>query len=245
LTDRFLWPSLLLIGNTGIAEYDIVGAFLWTYWFVEAYAQTVLLVAGLFLIGPLRRWSAAHPLAAGLVATALALALRHFTPAVWDAGEMKNLMTATVLYMPALGWAICFAETRKAKAALSLVAIAVAGFILFTGYWQAAALWIRAGILVGACLLLIWRVQLLLPGLLAGMLRRISAASYHIYLIHTIPMVLLFDGTQLDPLTQALRFGAGVAGGLAVYALDRILRRQIPRALPGFMATRRRLQAAE
>ncbi|WP_395016066.1 AMP-binding protein [Dongia sp.] len=245
-TDRFLWPSLLLIGNTGIAAYQIVGDFLWTYWFVEAYAQTLLLTAGLFLIAPLRRWIAAHPLAAGLIATALALPLRHFSPAVWDAGAMKNLMTTMVLYMPALGWAICFAETRRAKAALSLVAVAVAAFILFTGAWQALALWIRAGVLAGACLLLIWRVRLLLPGLLAGMLRRVSAASYHIYLVHTIPMVLLFDGGELDPTTQALRFSFGVAAGLLFYHLDRALRRQIPRSLQAFATTRRRRpQAAE
>jgi acyl-CoA synthetase (AMP-forming)/AMP-acid ligase II/acyl carrier protein len=244
-TDRFLWPSLLLIGNTGIGDYQIVGGFLWTYWFVEAYAQTILLVAGLFLIAPLRRWVAAHPLAAGLIATAFALPLRYSTPAVWDAGEMKNLMTTMVLYMPALGWAIGFAESRRAKLALSLVAVAVAGFILFTGAWHALALWIRAGILAGACLLLIWRVQLLLPGLLAGTLRRVSAASYHIYLVHTIPMVLLLDGTGLDPLTQALRFGAGVAAGLVIYYADRALRRHIPRMLQGFTATRRRPQAAE
>jgi hypothetical protein len=157
---------------------------------------------------------------------------------------MKNLMTSMVLYMPALGWAICFAETRRAKLALSLVAIAVAAFILFTGAWHALALWIRAGILVGACLLLIWRVQLLLPGFLASTLRRVSAASYHIYLVHTIPMVLLFDGGELDPLTQALRFGCGVAAGMLVYTLDRAIRRQIPRALEAF-APRRHPQAAE
>jgi hypothetical protein len=244
-TNRFLWPSLLLIGNTGIADYQIVGDFLWIYWFVEAYAQAILLVAGLFLIAPLRRWVAAHPMTAGLIATAIALPLRHVTPAVWDAGEMKNLMTAMVLYMPALGWAICFAETRRAKTALSLVAVAVAGFILFTGYWQATALWIRAGVLVGACLLLIWRVQILLPGVVTGMLRRVSAASYHVYLIHTIPMYLLFDGTDLDPLTQALRFGSGVAGGLAVYHLDRALRRQVPRWLQAMPSARRRPQPAE
>jgi acyl-CoA synthetase (AMP-forming)/AMP-acid ligase II/acyl carrier protein len=244
-TDRFLWPSLLLIGNTGIADYEIVGGFLWTYWFVEAYAQNILLVAGLFLIAPLRRWIAAHPLGAGLIATAFALPLRHYTPAVWDAGEMKNLMTSMVLYMPALGWAIAFAETRNAKAVLSLVAVAVAAFILFTGAWHALALWIRAGILVGACLLLIWRVQLLLPGFLATMLRRVSAASYHIYLIHTIPMILLFDGGELDALTQAFRFSCGVAAGLLIYALDRALRRQIPRMLHGIGSSRRHPQAAE
>jgi hypothetical protein len=244
-TDRFLWPSLMLIGNTGIADYDIVGGFLWTYWFVEAYAQTILLVAGLFLIAPLRRFIAAQPLATGLIATAIALPLRHYTPAVWDAGEMKNLMTTMVLYMPALGWAICFAETRRAKLALSLVSVAVAAFILFTGAWHALALWIRAGILVGACLLLVWRVQLLLPGFLVSLLRRVSAASYHIYLVHTIPMVLLFDGGELDAVTQALRFGCGVAAGLLFYALDRMLRRQAPQALGALIATRRRPQAAE
>jgi non-ribosomal peptide synthetase component E (peptide arylation enzyme) len=244
-TGRFLWPSLLLIGNTGIADYEIVGGFLWIYWFVEAYAQTILLVAGLFLIAPLRRWITVHPLAAGLIATAFALALRHYTPAVWDAGEMKNLMTAMVLYMPALGWAIGFAETTRAKTALSLISVAVAAFILFTGAWHALALWIRAGILVGACLLLVWRVQLLLPSLLAGMLRRVSAASYHIYLVHTIPMVLWFDGADLDPVTQALRFGSGVAGGLLVHHLDRTLRRQIPRTVQALSSPRRRPQAAE
>jgi acyl-CoA synthetase (AMP-forming)/AMP-acid ligase II len=244
-TDRFLWPSLLLIGNTGIADYEIVGGFLWTYWFVEAYAQTILLVAGLFLIAPLRRWVATHPLAAGLIATALALPLRVYTPAVWDAGEMKNLMTSMVLYMPALGWAICFAETRRAKLALSVIAVAVAAFILFTGAWHALALWIRAGILVGACLLLIWRVQFLLPGFPASLLRRVSAASYHIYLVHTIPMFLLFDGGELDPLTRALRFGCGIGAGLLIYLLDRAIRRRIPRVFEAFVPSRRRPQAAE
>jgi hypothetical protein len=154
-------------------------------------------------------------------------------------------MTSMVFYMPALGWAITFAETRVARTALSLVAIAVAAFILFTGAWHATALWVRAGVLVGACLVLIWRVQLLLPGLLAGLVRRVSAASYHIYLVHTIPMYLLLDGTDLDPVTQALRFGAGVAAGLVVYYLDRSLRWQIPRALQALSGTRRRTQAAE
>lgn len=243
-TERFLWPSLLLVGNTGIGDYPIVGGFLWTYWFVEAYAQTLLLVAGLFLVAPLRRWIAAHPLAAGIVATALALALRQFTPAFWDAGEVKNLVTTMVLYLPALGWAICFAETRRAKIALSLVAVAVAAFILFTGAWHALALWIRAGVLVGACLLLIWQVQLLLPGILAPLIRRVSAASYHIYLVHTIPMVLLFDGGELDPITQSLRFGLGVAAGLLAYRLDRVLRRRLPRlAIP--VSRQRQPQAAE
>lgn len=245
-TDRFLWPSLLLIGNIGIADYDIVGDFLWTYWFVEAYVQTILLVAGLFLIAPLRRWIAVHPLAAGLIATALALPLRTYSPALWDAGPMKNLMTSMIFYMPALGWAICFAATRAAKTALSLIVLAVALFILFTGTWQAAALWIRAGILVGACLLLVWRVHVLLPGVLAGPVRHVSAASYHIYLFHTVPMVLLFDGRDLDPFTQVLRFGTGVSGGLLVFYLDRALRRQLPRAFEGLASTRRRhLQAAE
>jgi acyl carrier protein len=245
-TDRLLWPSLLLIGNIGIADYDIVGDFLWTYWFVEAYAQTILLVAGLFLIAPLRRWIAAHPLPAGLIATALALPLRTYSPALWDAGPMKNLMTSMVFYMPALGWAICFAATRAAKTALSLIVLAVALFILFTGTWQATALWIRAGILVGACLLLVWRVHVLLPGVLAGPVRHVSAASYHIYLIHTVPMVLLFDGRDLDPFTQILRFSTGVAGGLLVFYLDRALRRQLPRAFEGLASTRRRHpQAAE
>ena len=244
-TDRFLWPSLLLLGNTGIAEYDIVGAFLWTYWFVEAYAQLILLVAALFLIAPLRRWIAAHPLAAGLNATALALMLRTATPLVWDAGAMKNLTVTMVLYMPMLGWTICCAENRAAKVAMSLVAIATAAFILFTGYWQAAELWVRAAILAGACLLLVWRVQLPLPGFLTAPIRRVSAASYHLYLIHTIPMVLLLDGGELDPITQALRFGAGIAAGLGIYHLDRALRRQIPRILEALAGTRRRPQAAE
>jgi hypothetical protein len=158
---------------------------------------------------------------------------------------MKNLMTAMVLYMPALGWAIGFAETTRAKTALTVISVAVAAFILFTGAWHALALWIRAGILVAACLLLVWRVQLLLPSLLAGMLRRVSAASYHIYLVHTIPMVLWFDGTDLDPVTQALRFGCGVAGGLLVHHLDRALRRQIPRTVQALSSPRRRPQAAE
>jgi peptidoglycan/LPS O-acetylase OafA/YrhL len=154
-------------------------------------------------------------------------------------------MTAMFIYWPAGGWARGLPHTTRAKTALSLISVAVAAFILFTGAWHALALWIRACILVGACLLLVWRVQLPLPSLLAGMLRRVSAASYHIYLVHTIPMVLWLDGMDLDPLTQALRFGSGVAGGLLVHHLDRTLRRKIPRAIGTLSSPHRRPQAAE
>jgi acyl-CoA synthetase (AMP-forming)/AMP-acid ligase II/acyl carrier protein len=245
-TERFLWPSLLLIGNTGIGDYDIVGDFLWTYWFVEVYAQAILLTAGLFLIAPLRRWIAARPLAAGLVAVGLALPLHHFNAMIWDAGPMQDLMTITVLYLPLLGWAIYFAQSRAAKLMLSLGAVAVALFILFTGYWQATAVWVRACVLVAACLLLIWQTHVPVPKLAASLIRRVSAASYHIYLVHTIPMYLLFDAQDMDrPLTPAAKFAFGVGAGLLAFFLDRALRRRIPRALQALGGPGRRPQAAE
>jgi peptidoglycan/LPS O-acetylase OafA/YrhL len=233
---------LLLLGNTGLPDYPIAGDFLWTYWFVDAYAQIILLVVGLFLIAPLRRWIAHHPLTAGLIATALALPLRWYGPILWDAGPMKAYMTISILYMPALGWAIWFAETRAARWILTGVALTVLPLASFASLHYLEP-WVRCGLVICAALLLIWRVNVPLPGFAAALVRRVSAASYHIYLFHVIPMHVFFQShghpAEWHP---GMRFAAGLACGLLAFQADRWIRRQIPALLAG---ARRQPQPAE
>lgn len=240
VTQQFLWPSLLLVGNTGLTDYSVVGGFLWTYWFVDAYAQIIVLVAGLFLIGPARRWIMRNPLAAGLIATAFALPLRWYGPLFWNTGPMQPYMTIAILYLPAFGWAIHFAETRVAKWLLTFATLVVMPLVLFMSKTQYLEPWVRCGTLMFACLLLTWRVHIPLPSFVAALVRRISAASYHIYLFHVIALYALFDPNGIIPGWQPeLRFLSGLGLGLLAFQADRWLRRRP-------LASRRtRMQAAE
>jgi hypothetical protein len=50
---EILWPSVFLVGNLGL--FDPKHMLPYLYWFVEAYAQIILIWAGLFCIPRVRR----------------------------------------------------------------------------------------------------------------------------------------------------------------------------------------------
>ncbi len=226
----FPWQSLLLVGNWAIDGYDMLGTPLITYWFVEAYAQLMLLLAGLFLLSPVRRAVARRPLAAGLVALAGCVTLRAVTPHVWEAGPMRPYVTTMILYLPAFGWCVHFAETRQRKWLLSLAALGIFPLITWMEGASATALWVRTGIGSAAALTLIWLPRLSLPPLLAGLLARIAAASYFIYLLHNVPLFLwIMDLGFAWPLRVLLHLVFGIGLGVAAYALQPLVSQMLMR----------------
>jgi hypothetical protein len=65
-----------------------------------------------------------------------------------------------------------------------------------------------------------------LPRAFAQLVLPIAAASYHIYLFHRILPDLLLpqpDPMVLQPVTAALAVAAGMAVGLAVFALQKLI----------------------
>src|SRR4029453_9081343 len=65
------WASLFLVGNLGLTDPAEMLPYL--YWFVEAYAQIMLIFVGLFAWRPARRWASEEPFRFGLALLAAAV----------------------------------------------------------------------------------------------------------------------------------------------------------------------------
>ena len=89
------------------------------YWFVEAYAQIVLIWAGLFAWKPVRHWAEAEPFGFGLLLLFATVAAKQAAPLVWNVGPAQIFTVTDVLYLAVLGWCVHFARSarRAARAA--------------------------------------------------------------------------------------------------------------------------------
>jgi hypothetical protein len=222
----FPWQSLLLLGNWGIAGYSTLGTPLITYWFVEAYAQLMLLLAAAFAVPAICRRVAGAPFATGLAVLAGGVVLRLAIPYFWDAGEMRPYTTAMIVYLAAFGWCVHFADSRSRKVLLTGIIVILGP--LFPGWagTLAAAPWIRAAILTLAAVALIWWPRIPMPTHAAAWLARVAAASYFIYLLHNVPFYLWILGLDLPwSLRALLHFSLGIGLGLAAYSAMPLLRR--------------------
>lgn len=218
-----LWPSIFLIGNLGIAKPPHMMPYL--YWFVEAYAQTILLWAVLFSIPQVRRIANARPLGSGLFALAIAVAAKFLTPLIWNIGGPQIFTLPDVFYLAVLGWCLYFVHTPgQRKAFLAAAAILCMVLAWWGGNWTGS--WVKFMLVLGAVFVLLFVPRITLPGWAARLILPVSAASYHIYLFHRlIPDWLL---PRPDPGVQQLAMAAaaiaiGLASGLAVFWLQKQL----------------------
>nr|WP_298682223.1 AMP-binding protein [uncultured Dongia sp.] len=248
-TGRYPWQSLVLLGNLGIDGYSTMPTPLVAYWFIEAYAQVMLVVAGLFAWAPLRRFVARHSFAAGLLCLVFAILARELQPQLWNAGEMRAFATPRIFYLAALGWCLYFADTGAKRAFMTLLIVAL--FLGLPWYEEAKAsiLWVRAGVVIGSSLILLWCANILLPRHLAQILASVAAASYCIYLFHNVPFFLwLEDAALAKPYDDIIHFVLGLALGLAVHhAVQRLSRwlRNTPLAHTLWRGPRRGLAPGE
>lgn len=211
------WQSLLLIGNWGIDGYSTMPYAITPFWFIEAYLQILLIAIGLFLIPPVRAFARAQPFAAGLAFLGACILLRETVNEVWHAGEMNIFFTPRILYVPALGWCIFFAAGRTQRLLMAGLAVALLlGLPYFEGN-DVTILWVRAGILITAALLLIVCTRFLLPLLLVRVLMLVAAASFSIYLFHNLPYYLWLDDGSGDRDLALLHIVLGIALGIALH----------------------------
>lgn len=232
------WQSLLLVGNLGIDGYSTAKTPLITYWFVEVYAQILLLLALLFAIPAVRRRVTDQPFATGLVALVVSFALRPLADQLIDLAEMRYFFTPRIIHIAALGWCIACADTPRQKVAMALIIpIILIGLPIIEGT-NVQIVWIRATLLIGASLLMLGAVDIPLPRSLAWALSNIAAASFSIYLLHTWPYFLwLKDAGYTRPVEILLYVACGIAGGLAAHQLLRMVRRgALRRFLPRRLA---------
>lgn len=218
---EILWPSFLLVGNLGLVKPAHMMPYL--YWFVEAYAQIVLLWVALFCIAPLRRFAGSQPFALGMILLALSVAAKLLTPFVWNIGGARIFTLPDVFHLAVLGWCVYFADSSSRRSVLGLIAAALCAlFAWWGGNW--AGSWVKFASVAGAVLILLYVPRIALPGWLVNCVLPVSAAGYHIYLFHRIlPEWLLPHPAQSTPAFTMLAIAVGVLSGLVMFALQKRL----------------------
>ncbi|MFD1328656.1 AMP-binding protein [Mycoplana ramosa] len=216
------WASVLLVGNFGFAAPERHSMVPYLYWFIEAYCQMLLVIAGLFCLRAVRRFVAADPFVAGLSFLALALCARIAIPPLLDMGNRQIFTLPWIFYLAAIGWSAAFASTTMRK--LLLMAIGVAVFTTFAFYesvWIGTRVKYLMQIAVLSGLLFCPRVRL--PFRLKAIVLPLSAASFHIYILHRfVPELVMAPlGTVLPSgLFSLVAITGGVGLGVIVWWLQ-------------------------
>ncbi|WP_085025104.1 AMP-binding protein [Ensifer aridi] len=219
------WASVFLVGNFGFADPERHSMVPYLYWFIEAYCQMLLVFTVLFAVPFVRRGAVARPFATGMGLFAAAFATRMAFPLLVDIGNRQIFTLPWIFYMAALGWCAALAETWRERSAVMLAGTGVFLFLgLYEGVWIGTKIKYLLQIAVLAALLFLprisvprWSAQLILP---------LSAAGFHIYILHRFVPELLLPSLQpfLPPLAFALcSIVGGTMLGIAAWLAQRQL----------------------
>lgn len=225
------WASVFLIGNAGFADPVDHDMLPYLYWFVEIYVQTLLIVAAVFLWPAARRLSARRPFAFALAFLGGALVLRFGLAENWSFGGRQIFTIPWNLYVAAFGWAAAVAVRVDEK--LLLLAIGAAVFpaaAYLGGDWTGS--WVKYMIVLGVIAILVAAPSVRLPRAAALTALALSAAGYHIYLLHRIlpeAYPALFGEGEGEAGRVAVSVLVGIATGFLGYALQKVVLRQLGR----------------
>lgn len=222
------WGSLVLISNFGIGDPAMHDRLPFLYWFVEAYAQMLVLLAGLMLVPPLRRMAGQAPLAFGACLLAGAMALRFIAPPIMGLGGRQIFTVPWVLYLLALGWMAAVAQGRQRWLVVAAASVVLPLVAYHGGNWHGA--WIKYGTVWGVLMVLMAVPRLTLPRWLAEPVLVIASSSYLIYLTHRLVPEVALAG--LAPaltgwLSATFAIAGGIGLGIALTALGRGLTRRV------------------
>lgn len=214
--------SLFLISNFGIGSPANLDRLPFLYWFVEAYAQMLVLLAALVCVPVVRRLVAERPLVFGAGLLAGAILLRLAAPAVMGLGGKVQFTVPWVLYLLALGWMIGVAEGRWRWLVLGLAALVMPLVAWLGGNWYGS--WIKYGMVFAAIALLLFMPHVRLPRRVAQVVLTLASSAFLIYLTHRlVPNVALAPWLGVLPgwLFSTLSISGGVALGVAAQVLWR------------------------
>ncbi|WP_041413908.1 AMP-binding protein [Sinorhizobium fredii] len=229
------WASVFLVGNFGFADPERHSMVPYLYWFIEAYCQMVLVFGALFAVPFVRRFAAVRPFAAGMALLAAAFAARLAMPQLWEIGNRQIFTLPWIFHLAVVGWCAALAQNWAQRLAVMVAGTGIFLFLgLYEGVWIGTKIKYLLQIVVLAGLLFLprirlpqWAVQLVLP---------LSAAGFHIYILHRFVPDLLLAPVQpfLPPLTYSLSsIAGGVVLGLMVWAGQRQLFKGLVRARAG------------
>ncbi len=219
------WASVFLVGNFGFADPVRHTMVPYLYWFIEAYCQ-ILIVFGLIFVSPfVRRFASADPFKFGMVLLIASVTARLVLPQLWDIGNRQIFTLPWIFYLAVLGWCAAIATTCRQRLTLMLSGAAI---LLYFGFYD--AVWIGTTvkytfqIAVLAALLFLphislprWTFRLILP---------LSAAGFHIYILHRFVPEFLLASTQsiLSPAAYSVfSIVGGILLGIAVRSAQSML----------------------
>lgn len=234
------WASVFLVGNFGLALPETHGMVPYLYWFIEAYSQMMLVFVGLFAIPQFRRFVSARPFTAGMALFAAALAARLALPLLWPIGNRQIFTLPWIFYLAVIGW--CAAVTETARQRLLLMAAGTGAFLffgLYEGVWIGTKIKYLLQIAVLAALLYFPRISL--PRWSAQLVLPLSAAGFHIYILHRfVPELLMLP---LQPTLPPLAFSIlSILGGVALGMLAWFGQSHLLKKLAGWRQRERSLE---
>ncbi|WP_395451494.1 hypothetical protein ACHMW7_13045 [Aminobacter sp. UC22_36] len=216
-----LWPSVFLVGNLGI--FDPRHMLPYLYWFVEAYAQVMLIVAGLFLLPAVRRRVTANPFTAGMGALVLTVAVKFLAPKVWAVGAVQIFTVSDVFYLAAFGWCAFYAQTRQQRLLVfGAAAVAFPVMAYWGGNWTGS--WVKFMLQLACVAMLLYAPRITVPRQVAALALPVAAAGYHIYLFHRLVPELLLPQLKLPwPVMTTLSVATGILTGIAIFHAQKVL----------------------
>ncbi|AHK43908.1 AMP-binding protein [Ensifer canadensis] len=222
------WASIFLVGNFGFADPETRGMVPYLYWFIEAYCQMMLVFVALFAIQRFRRLAARQPFAMGMLLLGVALIARLALPILWPIGNRQIFTLPWIFYLAVIGWCAAIAETHLQRL---LLVVAGAGAFLFFGLYE--GVWIGTKIkyllLIAVLVALVYAPRVSVPRWAAQLVLPLSAAGFHIYILHRFVPELLM--TPLQPHLPTVLFSTvSIAGGIALGLAAWLLQRQLLKA---------------
>lgn len=217
------WGSAALVSNFGIGDPATRDRLPFLYWFVEAYAQMLVLLAGLSLVPAVRRAVRENPFRAGLYALGGAMALRFWGADLLGVGGRKLFTVPWVAYLACFGWLVGCADTRRRKwIVLGLAAAVMPTVAWLGGNWYGA--WLKYSCIFGVLAFLLFVPRMKCPAWLRGVVLSVAASSYLVYLTHRlVPEVAMAGWEAWLPgwAFSAVSIVAGVGVGVALTWVQR------------------------
>lgn len=217
------WGSAFLISNFGIGTPAGHDRLPFLYWFVEVYAQMVLLLAGLAMVPAVRRAVAKNPFHAGLWALAGAMALRVWGLRLMGVESGALFTVPWVLYLACFGWLVACADNARRKWIVLGLAAGVMPLVAWLGgNWYGS--WLKYGCIFGVLAVLLFVPRVACPVWLRGPVLAVAASSYLIYLTHRlVPNAVMAGWEAWLPgwAFSAVSIVAGVGLGVALTWVQR------------------------
>ncbi|MDF0696262.1 AMP-binding protein [Rhizobium sp. MC63] len=208
------WASVTLTGNFGYAEPERHEMLPYLYWFIEAYAQTLLVFSLVFAAPAVRRLARAQPFTFSLALLALAVAARFSLPPLFDIGGRQIFTIYWGLHLGMFGWCSGLAGRKAQRIILTSIAAAVLGYLAF---WE--TLWIGTTVkyltIFAALLALLYLPRIHLPVRLGRLVTLIAVSAFPTYLLHRfVPELLMPQAAAMLPVP--LLHLLAISGGLAL-----------------------------